>query len=67
MCKKITKLMFLLTVVSLSAGSAFAAAAPELEFFVGYGFGMVHEGMQTSDGGYICIGELADRNDNTQN
>jgi hypothetical protein len=61
MCKKITKLMFLLTVVSLFAAPVFAQA-PELEFFVGYGFGMVHEGMQTSDGGYICIGESTDRN-----
>jgi hypothetical protein len=53
--------MFLLTVVSLFAGSAFAAA-PGMEWFVGYGFGMVHEGMQTSDGGYIAIGHSAERN-----
>jgi hypothetical protein len=61
MCKRITKLMFLLTVVSLFAAPAFAAA-PEIEFFVGYGYGMCHEGMQTSDGGYITIGQSSDRN-----
>ncbi len=60
MCKRITKLMFLLTVVSLFAAPAFAAA-PAMEWFVGYGAGMCHEGMQTSDGGYITIGQSSDR------
>ena len=55
------KRMFLLIVVLLFAGSAFAQA-PGMEWFVGYGYGMCHEGMQTSDGGYITIGQSSDRN-----
>ena len=47
--------------VSLMAVPAFAAA-PAMEWFVGYGYGMCHEGMQTSDGGYITIGQSSDRN-----
>ena len=36
--------------------------APEMEWYVGQGTDVeehVHEGMQTSDGGYIGIGETA--------
>jgi hypothetical protein len=47
--------------VGLMAAPAFAAA-PAMEWFVGYGYGMCHEGMQTSDGGYITIGQSSDRN-----
>jgi hypothetical protein len=46
--------------IGLLAAPAFAAA-PAMEWFVGYGSGMVHEGMQTSDGGYIAIGHSAER------
>ncbi len=55
--------IFLVSILFLSllAVPAFAAA-PAMEWFVGYGFGMVHEGMQTSDGGYIAIGHSAERN-----
>jgi hypothetical protein len=55
------KRIFLLIAVLLFAGSAFAQA-PGMEWFVGYGLGMCHEGMQTSDGGYITIGQSSDRN-----
>lgn len=50
--------------IGLVAGSVFAAA-PSMEWFVGYGVAdgsHVHEGMQTSDGGYIAIGNTLARN-----
>jgi len=47
--------------VSLMAAGAFAADPPAMEWFVGYGLGMPHEGMQTSDGGYIAIGQTSER------
>ena len=49
--------MFLFAVALLFAGSA-VAAAPSMDWFVGYGTSdgaHVHEGMRTSDGGYIAI------------
>ncbi|MHC4132081.1 MAG: hypothetical protein ACYSSP_08290 [Planctomycetota bacterium] len=59
------KRMFLLIAVLLFAGSALAADPPAIEWFVGYGHAdgaMCHEGMQTSDGGYIAIGQTLNRN-----
>ncbi|MHC4791326.1 MAG: hypothetical protein ACYS8Y_07800 [Planctomycetota bacterium] len=58
------KLVTAFVVLSFLTGPAFAQA-PEIEWFVGIGHpdgAMSHEGMQTSDGGYICIGQTLARN-----
>jgi hypothetical protein len=49
--------------LSVFAGSTYAVDAPVMEWHKGHGtsYGTyVHEGMQTSDGGYIGIGETGD-------
>jgi hypothetical protein len=55
-------LTILFVVFSLVAGSTYAVDAPEMEWHKGYGPSSgthVHEGFQTSDGGYIGIGHTS--------
>jgi len=54
------ELTILLAILSLLTGSAHAVDPPVMEWHKGHGpsFGThVHEGMQTSDGGYIGVGQ----------
>jgi len=53
------KLILYIVIASINLSSPLFAQAPEIEWFKGYGTNTeehVHEGMQTSDGGYIAIG-----------
>jgi len=59
-------LTMLFVVLSLVAGSTYAVDPPAMQWHKGHGtsFGNhVHEGMQTSDGGYIGIGQTWDSSD----
>ncbi len=67
--KKVGTKMSRLTLISIVFVGLMAvpvfAAAPGIEWFVGIGHpdgAMTHEGMQTSDGGYISIGQTLARN-----
>ena len=55
------RLVSLVVVLSLLTGSAvYAVDAPEMQWHKGHGTSYgnhVHEGIQTSDGGYIGIGQ----------
>ncbi|MHC5077140.1 MAG: GLUG motif-containing protein, partial [Planctomycetota bacterium] len=61
--------LFSIFILSLTASNVNADEPPEMQWHKGYGtsYGShVHEGMQTSDGGYIGIGQTWDSSDYPQ-